>query len=418
MEHSDRPSSPLGGFDAEAVLGLSSPASAGLSCAVSKLDFLKSTSASLEYSPSEGGWEFADPCPPRGLILFRNAVSQAGYIFDILSVSPRAFKARDISAIFLSRNVASVGKSCFSKCPALQFVAFERDSHLREMGTRAFSACRLLGSIAIPSLVGLLRSRCFRFCWSLGSAIFEPPSNLATIEERAFYWCTWLRSIAIPSLVGLLRSGSFRCCRSLGSAIFERPSNVATIEENAFFWCSWLTHFSIPASVTAIGDSAFTSSGISPIEIEEGSVSFRVLNDLLVDFEVRSLIWVIGSPESILIPSSIQELRPCCCAWKELRAVEFERDSSLRSIGRLAFAGCRSLESILIPSSVEVLHEGCFQSCDGLRKVTFGRESKLRLIERMAFQGCQSLSLIGVPASVEILHCSESDSEEVRVECV
>jgi hypothetical protein len=128
------------------------------------------------------------------------------------------------------------------------------------------------------------------------------------------------------------------------------------------------------------------------------------VNDLLVDFEVRSLVWVIGSPESIVIPSSIEELRPCCCAWKKnLMKVEFERDSNLRSIGSFAFALCSSLESILIPSSVEVLHKHCFWNCGRLRTVTFGRESKLRLIELDAFEMCRSPSLVGVPTSAEIM---------------
>jgi hypothetical protein len=63
------------------------------------------------------------------------------------------------------------------------------------------------------------------------------------------------------------------------------------------------------------------------IDIEDGSDSFRVVNELLVDFEVRSLVLVIGSPESIEIPCSIEKLRPFCCySKKRLRTVEFESD--------------------------------------------------------------------------------------------
>jgi hypothetical protein len=356
MERSDRASAPLGGFDAEAVLGLSSPASPGLSCSISTLNFSNhGTSAAVEYSPSGDGWKFADPCPPRGPILFRNAVSQAGDIFDVLSLSPHAFSGREISAVFVSRNAVSVGEDCFMDCGALQIVAFERDSHLREIGPRAFYCCQL-------------------------------------------------RSIAIPSLVRVIRRCCFQVCQALGSAIFERPSNLATIEKEAFSWYFSLDRFFIPASVTAIDGSAFSNAHIRSIEIEEGSVSFRVVNDLLVDFDVRSLVWTIGSPESIVIPSSVEELGPYCCAWKkDLRTVEFERDSNLRSIDRSAFAVCSGLESIWIPSSVEVLHEGCLQNCRRLRTVTFGCDSKLRLIERDTFRASYSLSLVGVPASAEIV---------------
>jgi hypothetical protein len=256
MSDSDCGCPPLRSFDAETVLGLSSPVCSDLSCAISRLYFVKSPSANLQYSGSDAGWKFSDHCPAQGTVLLRNAIFHAGEVFAVLSVSPSAFaKHRSLSAVFISRNVARLGARSFRYCSALQIVVFEADSHLREIGLAGFS------------------------------------------------WCECLRSIAIPSLVGVLGSDCFSCCDCLSSAIFEQPSRLATIGEEAFSWCPSLRRFLIPASVTVLDGSAFLSSGISSIEIEEGSVSFRILNGLLVDYEVRSLIWVIGSRESIVIRS-------------------------------------------------------------------------------------------------------------------
>jgi hypothetical protein len=175
------------------------------------------------------------------------------------------------------------------------------------------------------------------------------------------------------------------------------------IERDAFWDCQSLTRLFIPASVTVIAESVFTGSGIESLEIEDGSVSFRVVNEFLVDFEVRSLVWVIGSPESIEIPSSIEYLRPSCCRSKtRLIHVEFESNSHLLSIGEFAFAFCDSLKSVFIPSSVEVLRQRCFSCCWRLGTVRFAAESKLRLIERDAFEG--SVELVSVPASAEVAH--------------
>jgi hypothetical protein len=183
--------------------------------------------------------------------------------------------------------------------------------------------------------------------------------------------------------------------------MFEEPSRLATIEQYTFSSCQSLNRLFIPASVTAIHDSVFDGSGISSIEIEEGSVSFRVENDLLVDFCVRSLVLVIGCPESIVVPSSIAELRRFCCFSKpRLSKVEFESGSRLRSIGEYAFSCCRLLESISIPSSVEFLCKNSFAFCAnlrfGVRTVTFDRDSKLRVIERNAID--RSVDLISVTA--------------------
>jgi hypothetical protein len=208
---------------------------------------------------------------------------------------------------------------------------------------------------------------------------FEGNSHLREIGPDGFSQCLALHSIALPS-------------------------RLATISDRAFSHCESLKRLVIPGSVTAIESLVFVHSGIRSIEVEEGSVSFRVVNGLLVDFEVRSLIWVIGAPASILIPSSIEEFRPFCCAqsWR-LKTVEWESPSNLRCIGPSAFSQAFSLESIVIPASVEVLRERCFSGCSSLRTVTFGPESKLRLVERDAFQWCRSLESVCVPASAQVI---------------
>jgi hypothetical protein len=115
---------------------------------------------------------------------------------------------------------------------------------------------------------------------------------------------------------------------------------------------------------------------------------------IVVGFELRSMVWVIGSPNSIVIPSSIEELRRHCCASKFfMRTVEFDSDSSLRSIGFGAFSQCQSLASIWIPSSVEVVGECCFEFCWNLRTVIFGPHSKLQLIGHGSFRDSPSLEL-------------------------
>jgi hypothetical protein len=288
--------------------------------------------------------------------VLRNSVFHAGDVFAVESVSEGAFEGSSLSAICISRNVASLRDACLKKCHHLEIVVFEGDSHLGEILMRAFSFCGSLQSIALPPFVRHLGRHCFPFCGSLQSVMFEPPSTLATIEAFAFL-----------------------NCRSL----------------------DW---FSIPASVTAMDGSAFVGSRIRSVGIEKGSVSFKIRNDFLVDFGMRVLVLVIGSPESIVVPSTIETLgRFCLSTAKRLRTVEFEPGSSLRRIEPTVFSGCGSLESICIPSSVEVLAEGCFWLCSGLRTVTFGPDSKLRVIERNAFRDCQSLELVSVPGSVEFI---------------
>jgi hypothetical protein len=352
MSESDSglPFPPPSAFDADSLPGPSSPVARAGSRRVGILPF-------VEYSPTDATPKFAEQhCPLGRPILLRNVIAHDGQPSEVASVSSFAFRGWQMRGICISSSLVSLGESCLMGCNSLQVVVFEGGSHLREIGRSAFACCDSLRSIAIPFSTGLLGPECFH------------------------------------------------CSRSLELVTFELPSRLATIGASAFSHCRSLSRLVIPASVTAIADSVFKGSGISSIEIEDGSISFRVENEFLVDFEFRSLVWVIGSPESIEIPSSIEELRPFCCSLNEtLMHVEFESDSTVRSIGQCAFAFCAWLESICIPSSVEVVPEGCFEYCQSLETVTFGSESRLRLIERDAFECCGSLGSVSVPASVEVI---------------
>jgi hypothetical protein len=142
----------------------------------------------------------------------------------------------------------------------------------------------------------------------------------------------------------------------------------------------------IPASVTEIDVHAFDRCKVRQLEIEEGSVSFKVQDQFLVDFAGDSILWVVGSPESIRIPFSVHYLSPHCCAWKTtLRTVEFEPISHLWVIYQFAFLGCESLRSICIPTSVESLPADAFRGCTSLERVSFSLRSRLSPHDRMAF---------------------------------
>jgi hypothetical protein len=90
--------------------------------------------------------------------------------------------------------------------------------------------------------------------------------------------------------------------------------------------------------------------------------------------------------------------------------VRFEPGATVQAFARKAFAYLRSLQSILIPASVQVIGEFCFSasgSSDGpsrLDMVTFESGSKLAQIDQSAFEGCIALRTIRLPASVEYIH--------------
>ena len=96
------------------------------------------------------------------------------------------------------------------------------------IGEYAFSGCKSLTSVTIPSSVKTM--------------------------EGAFTNCTALTSITIPNSVENI-DGAFSKCTQLTTITL--PKSITSIGDHTFFGCSSLTSITIPESVKTIGNEAF-----------------------------------------------------------------------------------------------------------------------------------------------------------------
>ena len=97
-------------------------------------------------------------------------------------------------------------------------------------------------------------------------------------------------------------------------------------------------------------------------------------------------------------PLSIRDGRSSDHAFKGLNSSTVILQDGLTSIGSFAFKGCRSLESIEIPSSVTSIVSGAFYDCSSLTSVTI--QNGVTSIGFNAFYECSGLTSIEIPSSV------------------
>lgn len=83
-----------------------------------------------------------------------------------------------------------------------------------------------------------------------------------------------------------------------------------------------------------------------------------------------------------------------------LSVPEIIEDKKVTSIGEGAFRN-KSIENVVIPSSVTELQYNSFLLCSNLRNVEFASESQLKTIEGGAFRYCEKLQDIIIPNGVE-----------------
>ena len=288
---------------------------------------------------------------------------------------------RSLFKIVIPSSVTSIGDSVFYGCDSLSEIVIP--SSVTSIGKVAFYGCRSLSKIVIPSSVTSIGDSAFYGCDSLSEIVI--PSSVTSIGDSAFYGCRSLSEIVIPSSVTSIGDSAFSGCRSLSEIVIH--SCVNSIGNSAFHGCNSLSGIVIPPSVTSIGDWAFSGcDSLSKIVIPSSVTSIG-------DFA----FYGCGSLSEIVIPSSVTSIGHS--TFSGCRSLsEIVIPSSVTSIGDNAFPGCDSLSEIVIPSSVTSIGDGAFHDCYSLSEIVI--PSSVTSIGDGAFYDCYSLSEIVIPSSV------------------
>ena len=155
-----------------------------------------------------------------------------------------------------------------------------------------------------------------------------------------------------------------------------------------------ITEVIIEEGVTSIGKSTFSGcTALTTVTFKENS------NLKTIDVAAFAGCKLLSS---ITIPSSVETIGGGafngCTSLSNIIITE-----GVKTIGDGAFAGCKLLSSITIPSSVETIGNTAFNNCEGLTTVTFKENSNLKTIDVAAFVECVKLNNIIIPSSVETI---------------
>ncbi|MCR5643697.1 MAG: leucine-rich repeat domain-containing protein [Prevotella sp.] len=256
----------------------------------------------------------------------------------------------------LPKTILSIGTSAFFDCDGIRTVEFQEG--LETIGTNAFNGCANLQEVHLKK--GLKK---------VGKGAFS--GGIA--GNTASSYCYNLKSVSMETCEDI-DDGAFS-----GAAISELtlPKDLKRIGEHAFAGGS-ITSLVLPQSVETIGPDAFTKCReLKSVEIKScrslGSWAFMSCTAL----------------ESVILPEGLTEIPWCCFNdCKSLKSIILP--STIKSLGGRTFVDCTSLETISLPARLETIPECDFEGCTSLKSIHL--PSSIRTIGRGAFSGCTSLN--------------------------
>lgn len=204
--------------------------------------------------------------------------------------------------------VTSIGDNAFYENQKIKTVSFP--DTLTSIGKQAFMRCfGLEGQLTLPDSITSIGSYAF-------ASFFANPQAYVTNK---------ITSVKLPANLETLGKNAFEACRHLESVTF--PDNLTEISEKAFWRCEALTAVNWPQKLEKIGSQAFQYTGLT---------------------EVR-------------LPATVTEIGDTAFTYCYSLAV-LELNDGLKVISHHAFDGCKKLERVEIPASVESIGNWAFQN--------------------------------------------------------
>jgi len=290
-----------------------------------------------------------------GDIVIPENVTYQGKSLSVIAIDDYAFSGcKSLSSISIPTTVTEIGNYAFNGCSSLSYVQLSQN--VNSIGEGGFYGCSSLQEISFPCTIDRISDKTFYGCSALQS--FVIPSSVTTIGKCAFYGCTSLSSISIPINVETLGAQAFYGCSTLSEVKIN--SKLTIIENETFKGCTSLKELHIPNNITNIKYEAFRGcTALSNIVIGNGletlgRLAFYECSSLMA-FDVDKDNVSFSSVDGVLYDKSKTTL--LCYPCRKSDVTLYIKDN-VNEISSYAFSGCSNIRSIVIEDSDNKLKMG------------------------------------------------------------
>lgn len=182
------------------------------------------------------------------------------------------------------------------------------------------------------------------------------------ICDHAFSECKKLRSIGLPSSLNFIGKYAFKGCMSLDKIML--PESLVYIGDGAFY-CedhhkrrSIPFRITIPSSVEIIDGNPFCNNTI----IFSHNERYKVVDNVLYSSDGKVLISYCSTKDVFVVPDGVERIGIGAFRNAPIKKITFPE--SLRIIDKEAFRSAQGLEDVVFPKSLKEIREDAFQWCD------------------------------------------------------
>ncbi len=343
---------------------------------------------------------------------------------DDVYIGNYAFSECDRLTTFEGKNITQIGRGAFYGCSSLSSVRLVGDEekvlHIEE---EAFSQCDDIKSIYIDQFIQ----------YGEACAYFSDVQDLDSLYLKNFNYLPYEPNGVVDKSLSVLFDGGVNvkslhigytedipasftsdCGETLESVTIDNMTG-SSVGNYAFSNCKKLKTLALPKAITAVGEGAFQTSGISSFNGSEltslGNAAFKDCVRL-TDFTLKGSTQLSSIPEStfsgctrlkeITIPKAVQTIcKEAFYLCSALENVTFSTDSDLKTIGEFAFFSNTAIKKLDLPDKLQTLEKGSLSDCRALRMLYI--PASVTSIDSTALDYCYRLYEIENLSNISIL---------------
>lgn len=329
-----------------------------------------------------------------GLFCFLDNLVEVTLPESVTGINYGAFRGcKNLEKVTMGNSISAIGKVAFARCEKLNSIVFSSSTTIIE--DEAFAYCSNLVNLSIPEGTKSIGREAFNRCTALTTVSI--PSSVIHIYDDAFMDCNSINRVNISNLNSWCAI-DFNTQRSNPTYYSKRlyldnssspitslliPDGVNSIGSYCFINCSNIQSVSFPSTVTSVGQLAFEGctsitevsapsiAAWCAIDFTSNEVWFDVFDsdgNVAYGYDSEDGYYEIGQSASICKSNPLYYSQKLYINHKLITSLEIPE--GIQSIGRGAFAHCKSISSVTIPKSLTTIGALAFYDCSNISNVT------------------------------------------------